>query len=177
MNLEDVRKIRVRRKKRMRVGRGQGSGWGTTSGRGHKGAGQRSGNRIRLRFEGGQMPLYRRLPKMGFTNARFKLRYYVVNVGELERTFDADTPINLATIQQAGLAPKRAEYLKILGTGELSKAFVIEAHAISDGAKKKVEEAGGSITLLPARTEYRERGVKKSGAAATPTKNEDEATS
>ena len=89
MKLTDVRKIQVDRRKRHRVGRGQGSGWGTTSGRGNKGAGQRSGTRFRLRFEGGQMPLYRRLPKKGFTNAPFRLRYHVVNVGDLETRFEA----------------------------------------------------------------------------------------
>ncbi len=87
MNLEDVRRIKVKRQKRHRVGRGQGSGWGTTSGRGHKGAGQRSGNVIRLHFEGGQMPIYRRLPKKGFSNAVFKLSYHVVNIGDLGGPF------------------------------------------------------------------------------------------
>jgi len=161
MDLQDVRKIRVKRRKKMRVGRGPGSGWGKTSGRGHKGAGQRSGNRIRLLFEGGQMPLYRRLPKKGFSNARFKVSYYAVNVGDLERALESGASVDLDTLKQVGLAPKKAKFLKILGFGDLSKSFTISAHGASKGAREKIEKAGGSVTLLPVETEYRPKGVKK----------------
>ena len=161
MNLEDVRRIKVKRQKRHRVGRGQGSGWGTTSGRGHKGAGQRSGNVIRLHFEGGQMPIYRRLPKKGFSNAIFKLRYHVVNVGDLEARFDAGSKVDLEALKDIGLAPKKAKFLKILGWGEVSKAFKVTTHAVSEGARKKLEAASGSVTLVETRPQPRPRGVKK----------------
>ena len=161
MNLSDVRKIRVKRKPRKRIGRGPGSGWGTTAGRGNKGAGQRSGNRIRLRFEGGQMPLYRQLPKKGFTNARFKVTYYAVNVGSLEKAFEACSEVSLETVKATGLAPKKAKFLKILGFGDISKSLTLKVHGISADARKKIEDAGGSVALLPTHVEYRERGVKK----------------
>ena len=161
MDLKDVKRIKVHRKSRKRVGRGQGSGWGTTSGRGHKGAGQRSGNVKRLHFEGGQMPLYRRLPKKGFSNATFKLRYHVVNVGDLESRFEAGATVDLDTLKAVGLAPKKAKFLKILGWGELTKALSVKAHAVSDGARKKLEAAPGSVELIPTRPAPRPRGVKK----------------
>ena len=161
MNLDDVKKIKVARSKRHRVGRGAGSGWGKTSGRGHKGAGQRSGTRFRLRFEGGQMPLYRRLPKKGFTNARFKLDISVVNVGDLEKAFESGAKVDLTSLKAVGLLPKRARFVKVLGFGELSKSLVVECHGISAGAKEKVEAAKGSIEIFPTETAMRERGVKK----------------
>ena len=161
MDLQSVKQIKVKRQKRRRVGRGQGSGWGTTSGRGHKGAGQRSGNVIRLHFEGGQMPIYRRLPKKGFSNAPFKLRYHVVNVGDLEGRFESGAEVDLEQLKAIGLAPKKAKHLKILGWGDISKSLTIKAHAISDGAKKKVEDASGTVELIDPRPAYRPRGVKK----------------
>ena len=161
MDLKDVRRIKVKRKNRRRVGRGQGSGTGTTSGRGHKGAGQRSGNVIRLHFEGGQMPIQRRLPKKGFSNARFKLRFHVVNVGDLDRRFDAGANIDLDGLKAVGLAPKKARFWKILGWGDVTKALTVEAHGVSDGARKKLEDASGSVTILPTKPVARPRGVKK----------------
>lgn len=166
MNLDDVKKIKIPRKKRHRVGRGPGSGWGKTAGRGHKGAGQRSGTKFRLRFEGGQMPLYRRLPKMGFTNSRFKIDMNVVNVGDLQEAFEAGAVVNLDTLKQSGLLPKRAEFVKILGFGDLDKALTIVSHGISNGAREKIEAAKGSIELLPVRTEMRPKFVKKTKTAA-----------
>ncbi|MFV1958812.1 MAG: 50S ribosomal protein L15 [Planctomycetota bacterium] len=166
MNLQDVRRIKVKRQKRHRVGRGQGSGWGTTSGRGHKGAGQRSGNTIRLHFEGGQMPIYRRLPKKGFTNAAFKLRYHAVNVGDLDRRFEAGSTVDLDALKHVGLAPKKAKYLKILGWGEMSHRLLVRAHAVSEGARKKIEAASGSIELLETRPAPRPKGVKKTRTPA-----------
>jgi large subunit ribosomal protein L15 len=161
MNLQDVRRIRIPRQKRHRVGRGQGSGWGTTSGRGNKGAGQRSGTTFRLHFEGGQMPIYRRLPKKGFSNAPFKLRYHVVNVGDLEKICEAGATVDLAALREVGYAPKKARFLKILGWGEVTKALEVRAHAISRGAREKVEKAGGSVTLIPTHATMRPKGVKK----------------
>jgi large subunit ribosomal protein L15 len=166
MKLTDVRKVKVDRRERNRVGRGQGSGWGTTSGRGNKGAGSRTGNRRRLRYEGGQMPLYRRLPKKGFTNAPFRLRYHVVNVGDLERRFEAGSVCDLPALKAAGLAPKKAKHLKILGWGEGTKALKIRAHAVSEGARKKIEAAGGTIEVIPTVTTMRPKGVPKPARSA-----------
>lgn len=167
MNLDDVKKIKIPRKKRHRVGRGAGSGWGKTAGRGNKGAGQRSGTKFRLRFEGGQMPLYRRLPKMGFTNSRFKLDMNVVNVGDLQDAFEAGATVNLDTLKKSGLLPKRAEFVKILGFGDLDKALSIVSHGVSNGAREKIEAAKGSVELLPVRTEMRPKFVKKTKNAPT----------
>jgi large subunit ribosomal protein L15 len=161
MNLDDVRKIKIPRKKRHRVGRGRGSGWGTTSGRGNKGAGQRSGTRFRLRFEGGQMPLYRRLPKKGFTNARFKTEIHVVNVGALDRSFEDGATVDVDALKAVGLAPKRARFVKVLGFGDLTKALDCKVHGVSTGAREKIEAAKGSIKVLPTAVESRPKGVKK----------------
>jgi large subunit ribosomal protein L15 len=165
MQLTDVRRIRVPRKNRNRIGRGPGSGWGVTAGRGYKGQGKRTGKKRRLRFEGGQMPLYRRLPKKGFTNAEFSMEYHVVNVGELESSFASGAQVDLAAIQALGLAPKKAKFLKVLGFGEVKKALKLRCHAVSGGARSKVEGAKGSIELLPIRAIHREKGVK-AGASA-----------
>lgn len=168
MNLDDVRRIKIPRQKKHRVGRGQGSGWGTTSGRGHKGAGQRSGTRFRLRFEGGQMPIYRRLPKKGFNNKRFQVQMHVVNVGDLEGAFSAGDTVDLAALKRVGLAPKRAEFVKVLGFGELTKGLTIHAHGVSAGAKTKIEAASGTIELHPVQVEHREKFVRKPKNVATP---------
>src|SRR5262245_18212765 len=148
MNLNDVYSIRVPRPARKRVGRGWGSGIGKTSGRGEKGAGRRSGTRFRLRFEGGQMPLYRRLPKKGFKNHAFRLRFHGVNVSDLERAFDAGAVVDLDALRAVHLAPKTVDLWKVLGDGDLKKALTVKAHRASEGAKKKIEAAGGTLELL-----------------------------
>jgi len=168
MELNDVNAIRVPRKNRNRIGRGPGSGWGVTAGRGYKGQGKRTGTRRRLRFEGGQMPLYRRLPKKGFANHAFKLRYHVVNVGELEASFAAGATVDLAAIQGLGLAPKKAKYLKILGFGSLAKALSVRCHGVSGGAKEKIEGAKGTLEILPTHAEHREKGQKAGEPAKAP---------
>ena len=127
---------------RKRVGRGPGSGHGKTSSRGEKGQKSRSGYSQRIGFEGGQMPLVRRLPKRGFTNI-FKKEYAVVNVAELER-FDAGTTIDEGTLKKAGLVKGRYDGIKILGDGKLSKKLTVNAHKFSASAKKQIEAAGGS---------------------------------
>ena len=161
MNLDDVRKIKVARQKKHRVGRGDGSGWGVTAGRGHKGAGQRSGTRFRLRFEGGQMPIYRRLPKKGFTNHRFKTDLHAVNVGQLDRVFEAGEEVDLGILKARGLAPKRAEFVKILGHGDLTKGLTLSVHGVSAGARQKIEKAGGTLTILPTSVVHRPKFEKK----------------
>ena len=149
MRLPDVYAISVPRTARIRVGRGWGSGVGKTSGRGEKGAGRRSGTRFRLRFEGGQMPLYRRLPKKGFRNHPFRIRFHGVNVSDLERAFDAGAVVDLDALRAVHLAPKNVDIWKVLGDGDLKKALTVKAHRASEGAKKKIEAAGGTLELVP----------------------------
>lgn len=132
---------------RRRIGRGVGSGMGKTSTRGHKGWGQRSGTSRRPGYEGGQMPIYRRVPKRGFTNARFRVEYTVVNVGLLE-AFEDGATVDMETILARGLASKTAPLLKLLGDGELTKKLTVRAHKFSANAKAKIEKAGGSAEVI-----------------------------
>jgi len=173
MNLKDVHEIKVYRTQRRRVGRGWGSGMGKTSTRGEKGQGRRAGTRFRLRFEGGQMPLYRRLPKKGFSNHAFRIRFEAVNVGDLEKVFDAGSTIDLDTLRGALLVPKNADRWKLLGDGTLSKKLVVKVHAASKGAKAKIEAAGGTVEILegPAKDRavarvVRQEKLAKNAAAA-----------
>jgi large subunit ribosomal protein L15 len=127
-----------------RLGCGESSGHGKTSGKGHKGQKARSGGSIRLGFEGGQMPLHRKMPKRGFNNAEFKTRYAVVNVSDLER-FDAGATIDEAVLRKAGLVRGIIDGVKILGDGELSKKLSINVAKVTGAAREKIEKAGGSI--------------------------------
>lgn len=132
-----------------RLGHGRASGHGKTSGRGGKGQSARSGSSIRPGFEGGQMPLIRRMPKRGFNNARFATRHIPVNVEALNRFADG-TRVDEALLRQTGLANGRADGIKILGDGELKRRLTVCAHAFSASAKAKIEQAGGSIELVGA---------------------------
>lgn len=134
------------RRKRKRVGRGPGSGQGKTSGRGHKGQKARSGGSIRRGFEGGQMPLQRRLPKRGFKNI-FRTQVDQVNLDALERVFDAGE-VDPAQMRAKGVVPRKAAVIKVLGRGELSKAFTVKAHRFSKTAREKIEAAGGTVHVL-----------------------------
>jgi large subunit ribosomal protein L15 len=147
MQIHDVTAKGVKHKARKRVGRGQGSGTGKTAGRGHKGQRSRSGDHPRLGFEGGQMPLYRRIPKRGFTNARFKKHYTLVNVEALD-VFDAGTEVTLEAVLGAGLSRKTGELLKVLGNGDVSKSLIVKAHKFSATAQSKIEAAGGKAELI-----------------------------
>ncbi|HET9373755.1 MAG TPA: 50S ribosomal protein L15 [Chthoniobacterales bacterium] len=129
-----------------RLGCGESSGHGKTSGKGHKGQKARSGGSIRLGFEGGQMPLIRRLPKRGFNNAAFKVRYAVVNLDELE-VFDAGSEINEQLLREKGLISGKFDGLKILGRGEMTKKLTIKADKFSEAARQKIEQAGGSVVV------------------------------
>jgi large subunit ribosomal protein L15 len=133
-------------KKRKRVGRGQGSGHGGTSCRGHKGQRSRAGSKIRPWFEGGQMPLQRRLPKRGFTNI-FKKTFQIVNVRDLAR-LEKTKDVTPASLYESGLVSKKNVPVKVLGDGELEKAVNITAHAFTASAKEKIEKAGGKVTIL-----------------------------
>ena len=139
--------LKITRAKKKRLGRGIGSSKGKTSGRGHKGQKSRSGGGPRSTFEGGQMPLYRRLPKRGFNNANFKKIYAVVNVGLLEDSFDEGALINDQSLREQGIVKGRYDGIKILGAGEVSKKFKLSVNKVSDSAKEKIEKAGGSIEL------------------------------
>lgn len=129
-----------------RIGRGQGSGKGGTAGRGHKGQRSRSGHKNRSWFEGGQMPIQRRLPKFGFYQ-HGKVRYQVVNLSSLEKV-SGESEINPEVLHKAGLVRKAASPIKILGDGEVSKKMNIKVNAISKSAREKIEKKGGSVTLL-----------------------------
>lgn len=136
-------------KRRRRVGRGPGSGLGKTCGKGQKGQKARSGGGIHPWFEGGQTPLQRRLPKIGFKNP-FSKKITTVNVGSLTR-FDAGATIGPEELQSEGLIRKRWDGVKVLGQGELDRALTVRAHAFSKGAKEAIEKAGGSVEIIEAK--------------------------
>ncbi len=129
-----------------RKGRGPGSGNGKTAGKGHKGHNAGSGGGVRPGFEGGQIPLYRKLPKRGFNN-KFAKHYAIVNVSDLNMFNDGDT-VNVAALMEAGLVSKELDGLKILGNGELTKKITVEAKIFSATAKEKIEAAGGKIEVI-----------------------------
>jgi large subunit ribosomal protein L15 len=145
MNLSDLVPAAGSRKNRKRVGRGPGSGHGKTSCRGHKGQKSRSGGGTKPGFEGGQMPLQRRLPKRGFTNI-FQEQYSVVNIGALDKL--EETAITPEILVDAGVIKNQKNKVKILGQGDISKPITVKAHAFSASAKEKIEKAKGSIELL-----------------------------
>jgi large subunit ribosomal protein L15 len=146
MSLESLKPAKGSIKAKYRVGRGPGSGNGVTAGRGEKGAKSRSGYSRRRGFEGGQMPLIRRLPKRGFTNI-FDREVATVNVSDLDR-FPEGTVVTPALLVQRGLLGKKHQTVKVLGNGELKKKLVVEAHAFSAGARAKIEAAGGKVEEL-----------------------------
>jgi large subunit ribosomal protein L15 len=148
MNLNDVHQEVHCNKSRKRLGRGIGSGLGKTAGRGHKGQRSRPGYNALSVFEGGQMPLVRRIPKRGFHN-QFALEVAIVNVGDLHLRFEAGEEVSPATLKTRGLVKGQYDVLKVLGNGELSKSLKISAHRFSASAKVKIEQAGGQVTVLP----------------------------
>jgi large subunit ribosomal protein L15 len=147
MRLHDLKPRPGARHPRKRLGHGESSGHGKTSGRGGKGQSARSGSSIRPGFEGGQMPLIRRIPKRGFTNGRHRQRILVVNVEDLNR-FATDTRVDEAVLRSCGLATGPADGIKILGCGELKPKLTVAAHAFSASAKAKIEAAGGTCEMI-----------------------------
>jgi large subunit ribosomal protein L15 len=145
MKLSELKAVPGSRKDRKRVGRGIGSGTGKTSGRGHKGQKSRSGGNPHPWFEGGQMPLYRRLPKRGFTNI-FKKEYEIVNLAQLAGLETKD-PITPEFLRGKGVI-RRVNFVKILGNGELSKAVTVHAQKFSRSAVEKIEKSGGKVVIL-----------------------------
>jgi large subunit ribosomal protein L15 len=143
-----ITSIAGRHKASKRVGRGSGSGHGKTSGRGHKGGLSRSGSTLRLLYEGGQMPLFRRIPKRGFSNYKFAQRYEIVNVSQLERFFDDDISVGVEQLSNAGLIDNLKSKVKILGDGQLTKKLQVTAHKFSKSAEQKIVASGGSVNLV-----------------------------
>jgi large subunit ribosomal protein L15 len=148
-NLSNLRAPRKANTGRKRVGRGMGSGMGKTSTRGHKGQGSRTGTSLMRGFEGGQMPLHRRLPKRGFTNI-FRTEYTVVNLDRLVEHIEGldVTEITLEHYKKLGLASSKKALIKVLGSGELTSALTIHAHKFSKSAVEKIEKAGGKVVVL-----------------------------
>jgi len=144
VNLTDVKKSAKRHAKPLRIGRGIGSGLGKTSGRGHKGMKSRSGYSRRFSHEGGQMPLFRRMPKVGFSNARWSDPVTVVNVDDLAR-FEAGSTVGPDELRKAKLIKGRLFALKVLGRGELTVALTVRAHGFSATASEKIAKAGGTV--------------------------------
>lgn len=130
-----------------RLGRGSSSGTGKTSGKGHKGQNARSGGGVRVGFEGGQLPLYRRLPKRGFSNAMFKKEYAVINVSDLNR-FEEGTEVTAELLKELGIIKKELSGIKVLGNGEISKKLTVRAHKFSKIAKEKIEAKGGKAEVM-----------------------------
>jgi large subunit ribosomal protein L15 len=147
MNRDDILAAGPPRKKRKRVGRGIGSGRGKTCTRGTKGYGSRSGAGGKLGHEGGQMPLYRRLPRRGFNNSRFRVEYTAINVGQLDKACQSGAKVTLASLQEAGLVKKNARRVKVLGFGEIGKVLHIEVDACSAQARAKIEAASGTVEM------------------------------
>ena len=132
---------------RKRVGRGAGSGLGKTSGKGHKGQNARSGGGVRVGFEGGQLPLFRRLSKRGFNNYEFRTVYATVNVGDLDR-FEEGTIVTPELLIEVGLVKKQLDGIKVLGNGELTKKLTVKANKFSNSAKTKIENIGGKTEVI-----------------------------
>ena len=147
MKLHELERNIGAQQKRKIVGRGPGSGLGKTSGKGHKGQNARSGGGVNPVFEGGQLPLYRRLPKRGFSNDRFKVRYATVNIGDLNM-FEDGTLVTPALLKEVGLVKKELDGVKVLGDGELTKKLTIQANKFSSNAIEKIEEAGSKIEVI-----------------------------
>jgi len=156
MNLHDVHRGIHKHKKRKRLGRGPGSGQGKTAGRGHKGQRSNPGYAALPIFQGGAMPLVRRIPKRGFNN-KFALTVAVVNVADLEDAFNAGEEVTPESLRQKSLAKSRFDILKILGHGELTKQLKVSAHRFSASARQKIEQAGGAVVVLPGKTAVEEK--------------------
>ncbi len=156
MDLNQLKDNQGARKGRTRVGRGIGSGKGKTAGRGHKGQKSRGSGKVAVGFEGGQNPLYRRLPMRGFNNCLFTTNYVTLNVGQLQTMVDAGKisegqTVSINTLQEIGFTKKAKDGLKVLGTGELKTKLVIDAAAASASALEKVKKAGGELNLPAAK--------------------------
>lgn len=147
MKLHEMKNVAGAVHRKKRVGCGEGGGHGKTSGRGGKGQSARSGSSIRPGFEGGQMPLYRKLPHRGFNQAAFRIEPIIVNVGDLSRLDSSVLEVNVEVLANAGLVRHNEKYLKVLGDGAVTRPFVVTASKFSDAAKAKIEKAGGKVIV------------------------------
>ena len=147
MKLHELERNTLAKHERRRVGRGMGSGLGKTSGRGEKGQKARSGVSIKATFEGGQLPLYRRLPKRGFSNSDFKIKYATINVSDLEN-FEDGTVVTPELLKECGILKNQLEGVKVLGDGEITKKLTVKAHKFSKTAISKLENSGSKIEVL-----------------------------
>ena len=147
MKLHELNAVEGSTHRRKVVGRGPGSGHGKTSGRGEKGQKARSGGSVHIWFEGGQTPLYKRLPRRGFSNAKFKIRYATINVGDLNNFKDGDV-ITPELLQEKGIIKKQLSGIKVLGDGKLDKKITIKAHRFTQGALRKIEESGSKAEVI-----------------------------
>ena len=148
MRIDTLQPATGARTSKKRLGRGIGSGLGKTSGKGHKGQWARSGGGVRVGFEGGQMPLARRIPKRGFSNFRFAVKYEIVNIADLEERFEAGAEVTAKELTELRLISDAAKPVKVLGAGELSKSLNVKANAYSSSAAKKIEAAGGKAEVI-----------------------------
>jgi large subunit ribosomal protein L15 len=148
MMIHDVNRGITKHKKRKRIGRGRGSGTGKTSGRGHKGQKSRAGYSRKPTFQGGAMPMVRRVPKRGFNN-KFALNVVALNVCDLDAAFTDGEKVSPETLRERAILKERYDVLKILGDGELTKKLDVAAHRFSASAREKIEQAGGSVEVLP----------------------------
>ena len=156
MQLNEVHRGITKHRKRKRIGRGQGSGTGKTSGRGHKGHKSRSGYSRKPNFQGGAMPMFRRIPKRGFNN-KFAVEVFAVNVGRLDETFNDGDTVSLKDLSAKNLAKGTFDEVKILGDGELTKKLTVQAHRFSKSAEEKITAAGGTVEKLVAKRTPDER--------------------
>ena len=147
MKLHELSPVDGSKKSVKRIGRGHGSGWGKTSGKGHKGQKARSGGSIRPGFEGGQMPLQRRVPKRGFNNI-FRKKIVVLNLKQLEAKFDNGAVVDVEALRNAGLVKNSFDGVKILGNGELTKSLTVKVDGFSAAAKEAIEKAGGKAEVI-----------------------------
>ena len=147
MKLHELRPSEGAFKTSKRLGRGTGSGLGKTSGKGHKGQNARSGGGVRPGFEGGQLPLFRRLPKRGFSNAMFKVEYATINVSDLEK-FEDGAVVTPELLKEMGILKKQLAGVKVLGNGELTKKLTVKAHKFSASAVEKIEAIGGKAEVI-----------------------------
>ena len=148
MNIHDLSPAPGSRRKAKRLGQGIASGTGKTAGKGHKGHKARTGGGVRPGFEGGQMPLVRRVPKRGFNNARFAKEYQIVNLSSLADKFEAGREIGAQDLWNAGLIRSASQPVKVLAKGEPGKAFTLKVNAVSAGARAKIEAAGGKVEVI-----------------------------
>ncbi|MCG8448828.1 MAG: 50S ribosomal protein L15 [Pirellulales bacterium] len=166
MILNDVHRGVTRHKKRKRLGRGTGSGHGKTAGRGHKGQGSRAGSSSHPTFQGGTMPMIRRVPKRGFNN-RWGKAVAVVNVGQIDAAFAAGEEVTLEALAAKNLAKGHFDLLKVLGEGEVSKKLKVSAHRFSKSAIEKIEKAGGEVVVVPGKTTVTQKNREKQQAKSS----------